>query len=68
MSNAKPHAEWLSLVEISGPFLSMPVLMQTFQQGLDVHDPEHFRTLRVAFDEWEEGTQGKRPDLAIHRL
>lgn len=68
MSNAKHHAEWLSLLEVSGPFLSMPVLLQIFPQGLDAHDPEHFRTLRAAFDEWEEGTQGKRPDSAIHRL
>ena len=30
MSVARHHAEWLSLVETSGPFLSMPVLLQAF--------------------------------------
>ena len=30
MSIARHHAEWLSLLEISGPFLSMPVLMEAF--------------------------------------
>jgi hypothetical protein len=35
MSIARHHAEWLSLVEVSGPFLSMPVLLRVFPQGLD---------------------------------
>ena len=39
MSIARHHAEWLSLLEISGPFLSMPVLLRAFPQGLDAHDP-----------------------------
>ena len=26
MSNKRHHAEWLSLVEVSGPFLTMPVV------------------------------------------
>ena len=41
MSIARHHAEWLSLVEVSGPFLSMPVLMRVFPQGLEAHDPDH---------------------------
>ncbi len=32
MSIAKHHAEWLSLMEISGPFLSMPVLLDAHRQ------------------------------------
>ncbi len=35
MSIARHHNEWLSLIEISGPFLSMPVLLRVFPQGLD---------------------------------
>ena len=54
MSIARHHAEWLSLVEVSGPFLSMPVLLKVFPQGLDAHDPEHLRSLRLAYEEWEE--------------
>src|SRR5262245_32055212 len=53
MSIARHHAEWLSLVEVSGPFLSMPVLLEAFRDGLEAHDPDHHRLLRLARDEWE---------------
>lgn len=42
MSIARHHAEWLSLLEISGPFLSTPVLMGVFPQELDADYP-HFK-------------------------
>ncbi len=61
-SNARHHAEWFSLVETSGPFLSIPVLQRVFPQGLDAHNPERAGTLRLAFDEWE----ADREDPAIH--
>ena len=63
MSIARHHAEWLSLVEVSGPFLSMPVLLKVFPQGLDAHDPEHLRSLRLAHEEWED----RQADPAYHR-
>lgn len=66
MSSRKHHSEWLSLVEVSGPFLSMPVLERVFPQGLDAHDTDHYRTLRLAFEEWEENQDGARPNPAIH--
>jgi hypothetical protein len=66
MSIQRHHAEWLSLVEVSGPFLTMPVLEKVFPQGLDSHDPEHFAVLRSAFDEWEDNQNGPRPNPAIH--
>ena len=53
MSVARHHAEWLSLVEVSGPFLSMPVLLEAFPTGLEAHDPDHHRLLRLAHEEWE---------------
>ena len=62
MSIARRHAEWLSLVEVSGPFLSMPVLLEAFPQGLEAHDPDHHRLLRLAHDEWE----AKASDPATH--
>ena len=65
-SNKRLHAEWLSLVEVSGPFLSTPVLERVFPQGLDAHDPDLYRTLRLAFEEWEENQEGTRPNPAIH--
>jgi hypothetical protein len=67
MSIARQHAQWLSLVEVSGPFLSMPVLLRVFPQGLDAHDSEHTHNLRLAFEEWTDNQGGLRPDPAIHR-
>jgi len=67
MSMARHHAEWLSLVETSGPFLSLPVLMRAFPQGLDAHDAEGMAALRLAAREWEDNRDDRRPDPAIHR-
>ena len=65
MSIARHHAEWLSLVPVSGPFLSLPVLMEAFNAGLDPHDPEHSRLLRQRYDDWLAalggGNGGKPP-------
>src|SRR3954447_22816301 len=47
------HAEWLSLVETSGPFLTVPTLKRTLPDGLDVTPPA-FADLRVAHAEWRE--------------
>ena len=58
MSIAKFHAEWLSLLEISGPFLSLPVLKKVFPQGLDPHDSDHFRVLRQVHEEWDAKIRG----------
>jgi hypothetical protein len=67
MSIARHHNEWLSLVPNSGPFLSLPVLAQAFPQGLDAHDADHARRLRMAFDEWDTNQLSKRPDPVVHR-
>jgi hypothetical protein len=66
MSVTRHHAEWLSLLEVSGPFLSMPVLLKVFPQGLDAHDPEISRALRLAYEEWDDNQTGKRPNPAVH--
>lgn len=66
MSIARHHAEWLSLVEVSGPFLSMPVLMRVFPQGLDAPDPDLNRVLQPAYEEWADNQSGLSPDPAIH--
>ncbi len=66
MSTARHHAEWLSLLEISGPFLSMPVLLRAFPQGLEAHDPDVLHELRTAYEEWLDNAQGLRPDPAVH--
>ena len=67
MPSSRHHFEWLSLIEVSGPFLSVPVLERVFPQGLDAHDPDHVRVLRLAFDEWEEDRDSDSPRPAIHR-
>lgn len=66
MSIARHHAEWLSLVPVSGPFLSLPVLMDAFPQGLDAHDAEHARLLRLAYEEWDDSFQKKSADPSVH--
>jgi hypothetical protein len=62
MSVARHHTEWLSLVDISGPFLSLPVLLRVFPQQLDALDSGLGRDVRLAFSEWEDA-EGAR---AIH--
>jgi hypothetical protein len=68
MSIARHHAEWLSLVPVSGPFLSLPVLMEAFNAGLEPHDAEHFRLLRQAYTVWHESTEKRKSDpIAFHQ-
>jgi hypothetical protein len=62
MSIARHHTEWLSLVPVSGPFLSLPVLMEAFASGLEPHDPDHMRLLRQRYAEWQELSEKHRGD------
>ncbi|MEV7226959.1 DNA methyltransferase [Polymorphospora sp. NPDC051019] len=48
---ATQHREWLSLVDISGPFLSLPVLRDTWP-GLDALDRPARHRLRLAHATW----------------
>ena len=66
MSIARHHAEWLSLVPVSGPFLSLPVLMEAFNTGLEPHDPDHFRLLRQEYETWQESFEKHKADPAPH--
>lgn len=67
MSIARHHAEWLSLVPVSGPFLSLPVLMEAFNTGLEPHDPDHVRLLRQEFTKWQEALESRKTDPSSHR-
>lgn len=67
MSIARHHAEWLSLVEVSGPFLAMSVLERVFRTGLDDHPAALRQRLAQAYEEWLDNQEGSRPDPAIHR-
>ena len=67
MSIARHHTEWLSLVPVSGPFLSLPVLLEAFSAGLEPHDPDHVRLLRQEFTAWQEATESRRYDPVRHQ-
>ena len=67
MSIARHHAEWLALLDISGPFLSLKTLVGTFPQGLDAPDAEIAHELRMTYEEWRDSAFGTRPDPAMHR-
>lgn len=55
MSNM--HHDWLSLIEISGPFLAVPVLKEAFPQGLEELDATKRKRLRQAYEEWREALE-----------
>lgn len=57
-SVAHQHTEWLSLVEVSGPFLTLPVLKRAFPQGLEPTPPPDVNELRVAYQQLQDD-----PDL-----
>lgn len=59
---ARHHAEWLSLIDISGPFLSVEVLTKALPQGLNERDTVIAANLRAAYEEWSD----QRDDRAIH--
>jgi hypothetical protein len=47
------HAEWLSLVETSGPFLTVPALKRALPDGLEA-TPPGMSDLRIAHSEWRQ--------------
>ena len=69
-SASRQHADWLSLVEVSGPFVSLPVLMRAFPQGLDARDPAQAKALREAFEDWQNNAAaaGKQRAWLMHVL
>src|SRR3990172_6021421 len=68
MSVSKHHAEWLSLIEVSGPFLTLPVLERVFPQGLDPADSDHAAKLSLEREEWVEIQREAGPDaVEAHR-
>src|SRR5215467_10018918 len=61
-ANARHHAEWLRLMDVSGPFLSLPVLDRVFPQEMDAHDPERSAELRRLYEDWQDD----RTDPNLH--
>lgn len=67
MSSTSVHDEWLSLIEISGPFLAIPVLKEVFPQGLEELDGSKRKRLRQAYEEWREVLETDDPQfLELH--
>lgn len=66
--NLSKHAEWLSLIEISGPFLTVSILDQAFPQGLEAVETPRRQKLRAAYEEWREAVDQKDELLPeLHR-
>ncbi|ERW81701.1 TPA: hypothetical protein NIJ04_005050 [Pseudomonas aeruginosa] len=62
------HDEWLSLIEVSGPFLATPVLERVFSTGLPAVEQRIRQYLRQAHDEWCEARDNEDPRFAeLHR-
>lgn len=53
-TSVRSHNEWVSLLDISGPFLSNRILEQTFPNGLDTVPAELRTDFRLAYEEWLE--------------
>jgi hypothetical protein len=70
MSVSRHHGDWLSLVEVSGPFVSLPVLMRVLPQGLEPRDPVQAKSLREAYAEWQDNptVPGKQRAWVMHVL
>ncbi len=60
--------EWLSLMDISGPFLAVPVLKEVFPQGLEGLDPGKAKRLQHAYEEWRDAVDVEDPGIPdLHR-
>lgn len=59
--------EWLNLVEVSGPFLAVPVLREVFPQGLEALESGRPKRLRHTYEEWRDAVDTSDVDLpALH--
>lgn len=54
--------DWLNLLEVSGPFLAVPVLREVFPQGLKELDTARAKRLRSAYEEWRDAVDGGDAD------
>ncbi|MFJ7259068.1 Eco57I restriction-modification methylase domain-containing protein [Streptomyces globosus] len=61
------HQEWLDLTEVSGPFLTMPVLLQAWPQ-LDSVDKDQRVRLRAHHADWQTDTAAGRDEWVAYVL
>lgn len=64
MSSHDLHHDWLALIEISGPFLAVPVLKEVFSTGLEELDSLKRKRLRQAYEEWRDALETDDPQFA----
>lgn len=57
MSAVKQHQEWLSLLEVSGPFIALPVLKKIFPHGLPKVESALKKELRLAYQDWQNSQE-----------
>jgi Eco57I restriction-modification methylase/MmeI, target recognition domain len=62
MSGTSLHAEWLSLLDVSGPFLALPVLNEALPQGVAGLDADKRKLVRQAYAEWCEAFETEDED------
>ncbi|SDF26316.1 Eco57I restriction-modification methylase domain-containing protein [Limimaricola pyoseonensis] len=59
--------EWLNLIEVSGPFLAVPVLRDVFPQSLEALPSGRPQRLRRTYEEWRDAVDTDDLDLsALH--
>jgi len=63
MPRISKHVEWLSLIEVSGPFLTISMLDDIFPQGLNAVETMARMRLRSAYEEWCEAVDESDPKL-----
>lgn len=66
MNVARQHQEWLQLLEVSGPFLAMPVILKTFPQGLERIDTSTKKDFRLAYQEWLDSQSNEADTEKYH--
>ncbi len=63
MAKISEQVEWLSLVDISGPFIAATVLEDVFPQGLEKIETPRRQRLRAAYDEWRDAVDEDDPEI-----
>lgn len=67
LDGRRQHQEWLDLTEVSGPFLTMPVLRQAWPQ-LDALEKDERARLRARHADWQNDTKAGRDEWVAHLL
>ena len=64
MSTYDLHHDWLRLIDITGPFLAVPILNDAFPTGLEGLDGLKRKRLRQTYDEWREALESGDPQIS----